>query len=58
VFALRGLDGLEVARSGDVRCFSQSHGALFVRQPCRRTIFAAQDGEVGGPPRFGVVGRV
>jgi len=57
VFVLRDLDGLQIARSRDVCCFSQGHGALFAGQSCRLMILVAQDGEVGGPPRFGVVGR-
>jgi len=57
VFVLRGLDGLEVASSRDIRRFSQGHAALFAGQPCRLVVLAAQDGEVRGPPRFAVVGR-
>jgi len=57
VSVFRELDGLEISPSQDVRRFSQGHGALFAGQPCRHVVFAAKDGEVGGLPRFGVVGR-
>jgi len=57
MFVVCSLDGLEVARSRDVRRFSQGQGTLFAGQSCRLIIFSAQDGEVGGPPRLGMVGR-
>ena len=57
MFVLRDLDGLEIACSRDVCHFSPGHGALFVGQSRRLMILGVQDGEVGGPPRFCVVGR-
>jgi len=50
-------DGLEVASSREVRRFAQGHGASFMGQPRGLLIFSPQDREMGGPPRFGVVGR-
>jgi len=58
VLVLRNFNRFEVARFRDVRHFSQGPGVLFASLPCRLVILAAQIGEVGGPPRFGVVGRV
>jgi len=57
MFVVCSLDGLEVARSRDVHRFSQGQGTLFAGQWCRLIIFSAQDGEVGGLPRLGMVGR-
>jgi len=57
VFVFRKLDGLEIARSRDGRRFFQGRVPLLAGQPCRLLIFPSKDGEVGGPPTFGVLGR-
>jgi len=57
VLVSRDLDGLKIACSGSICQFPHGHGALLWGHPCHFVVFAAEDGEVAGPPWFGVVGR-
>jgi len=55
VLILCDLDSLEIVCPRDAHHFSHGHRTFFPGQSCRLMVFAAQDGEVRGPPRLGVV---
>jgi len=57
VFVLGGLDCLEVPRLEGAGNFPHVCGVADSRHSGGLTIFAAENGQVGGPPGFGVMGR-
>jgi len=57
VFVLCGLDCLKIPRLGDIGSFPHVWDVVFSGRSGSLIIFATEDGQVGGPPRFGVMGR-
>jgi len=57
VFVLGGLDCLEIPRLGGACNFPHVRGIISSGRSSGLVIFATEDSQVGGPPRFGVVGR-
>jgi len=57
VFVFGGLDCLEIPRLGGAGKFPPVWGVVSFRRPSGLVIFTTEDSQVGGPPRFGVMGR-
>ena len=57
MFILGGLDRLEVPRLGGTGDFPHVWGVVLLGCSGSLVIFTTEDRQVGGPPRFGVVGR-
>ena len=56
MFVVGGLDCLEVFRLANVSHISEGWGAMFPSHPRGSVELPVEDCEVGGPPRFGVMG--
>jgi len=56
VFVLGGLDSLEVPRFGGAGMFPHVWCVMLSGRSGGLVIFAMDDSQVGGPPRFGVMG--
>jgi len=57
VFVLGGFNCLKVPRLGGAGNFPHVRGVVFPDRSGRLVILTTEDSQVGGPPRFGVVGR-
>ena len=57
MLVLGGLDGLEIPRLGGAGKYPRVWGVVFFGRPSGLVIFTTEDSQVGGPPRFGVMGR-
>jgi len=57
VFVLRGLDCLEIPSLGGAGNFPHAWGVVLSGRPSGLVVFTMADSQVGGPPRFGVMGR-
>jgi len=57
VFVLCGLDCLEIPRLGGAGNIPHVWGVVLSARPGGLMILTTEDRQVGGPPRFGVVGR-
>jgi len=57
VFVLGGLDCLEIPRFRAASNFPHVWGVVLSGRSDGLMIFATEDGQVGSPPRFGVMGR-
>ena len=57
VFVLSGLDCLEIPRLGGAGNFPHVWGVVLSGRSSGLVIFTTEDSQVGGPPRFGVMGR-
>jgi len=57
VLVLCGLDCLEIPRIGGAGNFQHVWGVIVTSRSGGLMILATEDGQVGGPPRFGVMGR-
>jgi len=57
VFVLGGLDCLKIPRLGGAGNFPHVWGVALSGRSGGLMIFATEDGQVGGPPGFGVMGR-
>ena len=56
VFVFSGLDRLEVPLLGGAGDFPHVWCVVLLGLSCCLVVFATEDGQVGGPPRFGVMG--
>jgi len=56
VLVFGGLNPLEIACFGNVGHVPQAWGAMLPSHPGGAVELTAEGGQVGGPPRFGVVG--
>ena len=57
MFVLSGLDCLEIPRLGGAGNFSHVWGVMLSGRSSGLVILTTEDRLVGGPPRFGVMGR-
>jgi len=56
VFVFSGLDRLKVPPLGGAGDFPHVWCVVLLGRSCCLVVFATEDGQVGGPPRFGVMG--
>jgi len=56
VFVLSGLDCLEIPSLGGAENFSHVWGVVLAGRSGSFVILTTEDRQVGGPPRFGVMG--
>ena len=57
MFVFSGLDCLKIPRLGGTCNFPHVWGVVFSGRSGSLVIFATENRQVGGPPRFGVMGR-
>jgi len=57
MFVLGGFDHLEIPRLGGAGNIPHVSGVMLSGRPGGLVILTTEDRQVGGPPRFGVMGR-